>query len=182
MEIGVRPDNWRARTTAMSLCASAATTSNPAVTAVVQRHAGPHDRPRPSLARGRDDMIIRHDQPTSVEDDARAHDVTVDTSNLQRDDTGQHLRRDPLHPVTRGVGHLARMGSAGRGHCFVHSDRMNQQNDGQSGHRGRHRHPEIPQQFERNPNQSLPPRGGRHRPVRRVPPGGLAMWLRGRWH
>jgi hypothetical protein len=145
-------------------------------TAVVQRHAGSYHGPGRSLAHRRDDMIIRHDQPTGIEDDTRANDVVVDTANLQRDDTRQHLRRDALYPVGRGVGRHPRMGAAGRGHRVIQGDRVNHQNDGQCRHRCRHRHCEIPQQFEGDPNQSLPQRVRRRRPVGREPTGGLRVW------
>ena len=149
----------------------------PGCAAVVQRDGGSHHRPARGLACRLDDVIIRHDQPTSVEDDARAHNVIVDVTDLQCHDTGQDLRGDPLDPVGREVSRGPRTRSAGGERRFVDSDRMNQQNHGQSGYRGRDRHSDIPQHLESNPYRLLSVGSHRDRPVRRGPSGGCAAWL-----
>ena len=130
MEIGVRPDNCGP---ANPRCRFADRRRHveSGRAAVVQRHAGPH-RPMRSLAYRRDDMVIGHDQPIGAEDDARTHGVTSSSLICSVTTLGKHLRGDPLDPVRSEVGH--RPGHGQRwGHVFVDSDRMNQQNDGQSG-------------------------------------------------
>lgn len=149
MEIGVSPDSWSARTTAMSLGIGRDHVEFGSA-AIAYGHHGAHRRVR-TAADGGHDVVVGHDEPVRAEDDARTQYGLVAVNDLQCYDAGQHFRGDLLDEATGEVGSGPRDSVAGGEQWFYDTGRMNEHNEGNRGHRGHHRQSEITQNQQRSP-------------------------------